>query len=693
MHTDTTLQPSINHSNAYSIPYRPEIDGLRAIAIISVVLYHAHVGLRAGLVGVDVFYVISGYLITALLLREWDGTAHIRLFEFYARRVRRLFPALILVVISTLIASAFLLTAFDMIREIAHSAAASLLFVGNFFFQLHTGGYFSPSAAHFPLLNMWSLGTEEQFYLLWPLTLLIVLHWRRQAAFKVLTGLGLASLVCAEVLILVNPTAAFYEMPARFWELAAGGLIALSPAQKLTDGRLLSTLGVLIVIAAVIFPIHPFPGIGALPAVAGAALLIYAVHGSIRLGWTGRVLHSRPMVFFGLISYSLYLWHWPLLSLWRMTHPGPTPIAITLLICAVAVLLAWLSYRFIEQPFRRRRPGDSGSKIVASGLAAVAALAFASVALGNLVHAMYPATGSDLASRTASDFPPNRFACNYMETHNLSDFPRAACIYAKGKPIRVAIWGDSHALAWEPFAWALARRKGVAEMSYTRDGCQPALGYGAGPSYLAKRYCREFNRLTFNSVNDIQTLIFAAMWPQPNQTPGFYAKFQSTLAQLAPRIPHIILLGPTPYLQESVPHCMATHDLSACAINYKDYHAGSEPIRERLQFFASEYPNVQYIELANFFCNSQTCPAMKDGYGLYWDTNHVSTTAARAFSSQYFAAEKRGEPHAQHPPAAQSGTHDHGGTGSVEERLRVEIAPGSLLRSSARMRSFSTISK
>lgn len=640
----TTTHPGINQPGAHGIPYRPEIDGLRAIAILAVLLYHAHIGLKAGLVGVDVFYVISGYLITSLLLREWDSTHHIRLFEFYARRVRRLFPALILVVISTLIAAAFLLREFGVMQQVAHSAAASLLFVGNFFFQAHTGGYFSPSAEHFPLLNMWSLGVEEQFYLLWPLTLIIVLRWRRRAAFKVLAGLGLASFVCAEVLILVNPVAAFYEMPARFWELAAGGLIALRPAQTTVKSRILAPLGVAIVIAAIIFPIHPFPGIGALPAVAGAALLIYAIHGSAPLGWTGAALHSRPMVFLGLVSYSLYLWHWPLLSLWRMTHPGATPIPITLLICTVAVLFAWLSYRFVEQPFRRRHPKDSGSKIVVSGLVAVGALAFASVALGNLVDTTFPLAASDLASRTAEDFPRNRFTCNYLETDNVTGFPRAGCLYNKGKAVRVAIWGDSRALAWEPFAWALAKRDRVGEMSYSRDGCQPALGYAAGPSYLAQRYCRKFNDLVSHALKGIHTLIFAAMWPQPSTTPDFYTKFQVTLADLAPRIPRIILLGPTPYLRGSVPQCIAAHDLPACAISFEEYHAQSQAIRERLQSLAERYPNVRYVELGKFFCNSVTCPAMKDGYGLYWDTNHPSATAAWAFSGEYL------EHIAAHPP-------------------------------------------
>ena len=334
------------------IAYRPEIDGLRAIAVVAVVLYHAGFGFHAGLVGVDVFFVISGYLITSLLFRERETTGRINLTAFYARRVRRIVPALVVVVVATVIASAFKLSPFGEIRQTAQSGAASLLFVANIFFQAHTGGYFDPSAERMPLLHLWSLGVEEQFYLLWPLGLIALLGSLHKATFAIVGICGLVSLALTEFLIYGHPQAAFYQMPARFWELALGGLIALKPAGRLVDGRMPAAVGAMIVLAATLIPIGHFPGIGALPAVFGAGLLLYAIHGSSRLGWTGAVLRSRPMVFFGLISYSLYLWHWPLLALERATHAGQLSIELRAMICAISVVLAWLSCCFIERPLR-----------------------------------------------------------------------------------------------------------------------------------------------------------------------------------------------------------------------------------------------------------------------------------------------------------------------------------------------------
>jgi len=615
------------------IPYRSEIDGLRAIAILSVVLYHAHLGLRAGLVGVDVFFVISGYLITSLLYQEWLTTNHIDLFAFYARRVRRLFPALMLVVVTVLAISALVLPPYGEIKQVAQSAAASLLFVGNFFFQAHTGGYFSPSAEHFPLLNMWSLGVEEQFYLLWPLGLLVLLKWHRKSIFVIVAACGLASLALAELLMLTHPAVAFYQMPARFWELALGGVIALRPAQALVDGRVPAFVGVIIITASTLFPATDFPGIAALAAVGGAGLLLYAVHGSTQLGWTGKFLRSRPMVFLGLISYSLYLWHWPLLSLARITHAGSLTVVTRMLVLLTATVLAWLSYRFVERPFRRPQKGTAGYKVVTAGLIAALALAFASVTLGNALNRQPPAT--DLASRTASDFPANRFRCNYREDQSLDDFPRSGCNSVAGKPVQVAIWGDSFALAWQPFAWALAKQLGVAAVDYSRDGCPPVLDYGSGHNYLQEQRCIEFNKLVFGRLRGMDTVILVARWPGLSTRPDFYAKFAATIKQVAPLVGNIIILGPTPFLRDSVPQCIASHDLPACAISRSQFDAESNPIRMLLRSITMKYKNTEYVELANFFCNADTCPALKNGYGLYWDAGHVSLTAARMFSREY----------------------------------------------------------
>jgi len=422
-------------------------------------------------------------------------------------------------------------------------------------------------------------------------------------------------------------------MPARLWELALGGVIALRPAQTLADGRVPAFFGVIIIIAATLSPASDFPGFAALAAVGGAGLLIYAVHGSTDLGWTGKFLRSRPMVFIGLISYSLYLWHWPLLSLTKITHAGSLTIVTRVLILLVATVLAWLSYFFVERPFRHPQKGTASYKVVAAGLAAAIALGFASMTLGNAMNWNPPPT--DLAYRTANDYPANRFQCNYREDQSLDDFPRSGCNSAEYKPVRVAIWGDSYALAWQPFAWAIANHRGVAATSYSRDGCPPVLDYRSGHNYLQEQRCREFNKLVIGRIRGIDTLILVARWPDPLSHPFFYTKFTDTLEQVDPLVNKIILLGPTPYLRDSVPQCIAAHDLSACAISRKQFDTESNDIRIWLRTTALDYKNIEYVETTNFFCNPDTCPALKDGYGLYWDSEHVSSTAARVFSHQY----------------------------------------------------------
>lgn len=627
--------PSESKTRMTRISYRPEIDGLRTIAVVAVVLYHAGFGFDGGLVGVDVFFVISGYLITSLLYREWETTGRIDLVAFYARRVRRIVPALVAVVTATVIASALLLSPYGEIQQAALSGAASLTFVANFFFQFHSGGYFDPGSERMPLLHIWSLGVEEQFYLLWPLGLLAMLRLRHKATVAVVAACGLGSLVLAEVLLYGNPQAAFYQMPARFWELALGGLISLKPSGMLADGRMHAAVGSLVVLAATLFPIAHFPGIGALPAVLGAGLLLYAIHGSSQLGWAGAVLRSRPMVFFGLISYSLYLWHWPLLALARATHAGQLSISLRGLLCAAAVVLAWLSFRFVERPLRRPDPRTTNGKVVFGGVFASAALAFASVTLGNALQR--EPLPNDPASRTERDMPENRVQCNYRGDQPLDDFPRPGCNSTAGKPVRVVIWGDSHALAWQPFAWILAQKQEVAATSYTRDACGPALDFDNGKRPLEAQRCRDFNRLVVDRIRGIDTLIISANWPDESPGTDFNGKFEATIKTIAPRVRKVILLGPTPFLRDSVPVCINAHNLPACAVPRGDYDAHSDGARTLLRSIAAKYPNVEYVELADFFCNKQSCPAMRDGYGLYWDSNHVASTAARAFTNDYLA--------------------------------------------------------
>lgn len=346
--------------------YLPAIDGLRAIAVLAVVAYHAGLPVPAGFVGVDVFFVISGYLITALLAREQDATGRIDMLAFYARRVRRILPALVVVVAATVAASAVLLPDASLAR-VMRSAASALGVTANIHFQNATGGYFDQDSDLMPLLHTWSLSVEEQFYFIWPLLLVLIV--RRRWLLVVLAALSLG---LAQWGLQVDPEAAFFQMPARFWELAVGGLIALAPQRPL---RGVATVGLVTLAIAIAYPMPAFPGAGALPAVLGAGLVVHAVHS----GRSVRALELAPVRFVGLISYSLYLWHWPLLSLYRATHLEAPGVAVSLVLCAAAGVLAWLSYRFIETPARRGFRTLSARRVVGAGVTACLALILATV--------------------------------------------------------------------------------------------------------------------------------------------------------------------------------------------------------------------------------------------------------------------------------------------------------------------------
>jgi len=289
-----------------NIRYSQEIDGLRAVAVLAVVFFHAGFGPGAGYVGVDIFFVISGYLITSLLHNEWSTTGRIDLTAFYARRVKRILPAMLVVIVATVTASTLLLSPNGEVTEVARSAAASLTFAANFFFQANTGGYFASASDRMPLLHLWSLAVEEQFYLVWPIALLILMRWGRARTRSVLACVALASISLAELLIFLGSNAAFYQMPARLWELSAGGLIALSPTSKLTGGGRSVALGMAILALAIAIPIEHFPGLGALPAVVGTTAVLLGVHAAAGTGFAGSLLCTRPMTFIGRISYSLY---------------------------------------------------------------------------------------------------------------------------------------------------------------------------------------------------------------------------------------------------------------------------------------------------------------------------------------------------------------------------------------------------
>src|SRR6056297_20083 len=361
--------------------YRADIDGLRALAVLPVLAFHAGLApFSGGFVGVDVFFVISGYLIAGLILPRIRA-GRFSLLEFYERRARRLLPALFVVMaVSGALAAALFLPA--ELREFGQSAVAATLFASNVLFSRETG-YFETEAALKPLLHTWSLGVEEQFYLLFPLLLMALAARRagRVALVPVLAALALASLALAAWAVPRAPAFAFYLLPTRLWELMLGALLAVAPLPALRR-RAVREAAAAAGLAAILWAMlryseaTPFPGPAALLPCLGAALVIHA--GASGPTAVSRALSLGPVVFVGLISYALYLWHWPVLVFAEYAAVRELTTVETGAALALSGVLAALTWRFVERPFRRpagpigrpaRGAGAAGPGVAGPGVA------------------------------------------------------------------------------------------------------------------------------------------------------------------------------------------------------------------------------------------------------------------------------------------------------------------------------------
>jgi peptidoglycan/LPS O-acetylase OafA/YrhL len=340
------------------VRHRADIDGLRAIAVVPVVLFHAGVSrVSGGFVGVDIFFVISGYLITSLILGEM-AEGRFSLASFYERRIRRIFPALFAVLAVCVVVAALLFLPREL-KSFDRSLLATTFFVSNIYF--YSGlGYFAAPPDTLPLLHTWSLAIEEQFYIVFPLLLSLVIAFGRRVWIGLIAALFLLSLAASIWVTRLNPDAAFYLAPMRVWELMLGALLAARLLPRIGSQavrEMLALAGIALIGYAVFAfsPATPFPGSAALIPCLGAALVIYAGEDD---GTTlaGKVLSLWPLAFVGLISYSLYLWHWPLLVFARYWTIVPLTVWQSAAIVTTSFILAAFSWRYIEQPFLRKRP-------------------------------------------------------------------------------------------------------------------------------------------------------------------------------------------------------------------------------------------------------------------------------------------------------------------------------------------------
>lgn len=497
------------------LAYRPDIDGLRAVAVLSVVFCHAKLSFSGGFVGVDVFFVISGFLITSLIQRDIENDAF-SFGKFWERRIRRILPALLVVVISTMIAGWFLLMP-DAYQSLAESVVGLSLLVSNVHFWQNTG-YFAKSAEEMPLIHTWSLAVEEQFYLIVPLILVLLTkvtntNWQR------------AALITAAILSLFmsiygtnhHPSATFYLLPTRAWELLAGCILAMTrrvpSTRHLMKDEVLSIAGLTLILVPCFLYTETtiFPGLAALPPVLGSVLLIWAGTNTTHLSIVSKALSHRTFVFVGLISYSLYLWHWPLFAFLRYQQREPLSVKQAVVISVCSVCLGAASWRFIEMPFRNSNIIKSRARSVTFALTSFVVFIIAGMTIiGQGGFSGRVSQQAQLYVETARrdhqwtlEFTKNDVPHNLRKLGNSDIAPR------------LLVWGDSHAMAVLPAIDAICRERQICGIAATHSSTLPVKNYFQTDGNGLKERAVPFNDAVIDYVRTAQidaVLMVACGW-------------------------------------------------------------------------------------------------------------------------------------------------------------------------------------
>ncbi|MGA0609810.1 acyltransferase family protein [Caldimonas sp. KR1-144] len=491
---------------AASEHYRPDIDGLRAIAVLSVLLFHLFKDLLpGGYLGVDIFFVISGYLITSILVREHQSH-DFSLLRFYERRLRRLAPALMAVLAATTVAAMLVLLPLDLVGY-ARSLISTLAFVSNIYFW-RDSNYFSRLAEEKPLLNTWSLGIEEQFYILFPLLLAACFRWKLKLFRTLLLAVAVSLAINVLAIDARKLTTAFYLLPTRAWELGLGCLLAVAPGLGLgaRARAALGAVGLMLVLASLLFgdAIAPAPWPAALAACLGSALLIGSSQGGLTP--VGRCLSWRPFVAVGLISYSLYLWHWPIIVLPKYYIVRELALIESLALGAISLAVATLSWRWIERPFRSGRCSLAGL----AAAYAIGSLGLVAVGVAIVARDGFPARLNADAARINS-VVGDTFRCPIASMRRIGQLDGCLLNSQAGQAsqAQVVIFGDSHALMYAPVFERLLRAHGMSGLAMSAYGCLPSSERNLSVACLASV---EQGVSTIQSMSSAKVVVIALRW-------------------------------------------------------------------------------------------------------------------------------------------------------------------------------------
>ncbi len=605
--------------------HRPEIDGLRAVAVLPVVLFHAGVtAFSGGYVGVDVFFVISGFLITGLIKEDLE-TGRFSILGFYNRRVRRILPALVFTALLTSVAAfAWLLPSF--LVDYSKSLVSVSTFLSNFYFWKFSG-YFENSALLRPMLHTWSLAVEEQFYIFMPIAAYVVYRFIGKRWLLIFGAGFIASLALSIYATQVGPTANFFLLPTRAWELLLGALLSILPARRNAGhlGQALSALGLALIVYAVFAydEATPFPGAAALAPCVGAGLAIYFAHPTQT--FVGRLLTLKPMLFIGLISYSLYLVHWPIAVFWRyLTLEAPNTIAATSIL-ALSIAIAAFSWRFVERPFRKRG-GASNLQVIGVGLAALALIGVIG-AVGWATNGWpqrFPAQQAQPQSAAEAANQWRNGECFFEGDLDFSNWSAESCVINAGGETPVLLWGDSFAAHYVPGIIATAAGGPTRIYQYTAAGCPPALSYYS----YARPNCRAFNENALRLIDElgIKRVIISARWVDLRLRGLDHLR--STLDALATRDVEVYVVGQSPMFITDVAVIAARRP------NDESWPMSIDPnINSELRVIVGD--DAHFIDPLDSLCSEGRCPFRADGRFRYYDYGHFSASGSAEAARLY----------------------------------------------------------
>ncbi|GAB4447833.1 MAG: acyltransferase family protein [Anaerolineae bacterium] len=651
--------------------FRPDIEGLRAIAILLVVGYHADVpGFNGGYIGVDVFFVLSGYLITWLLLHEVEETGALNLGRFYARRARRLLPAMAAMLFVTVTVGAIIYAPFEQ-RSLASTALATATYWSNIHFANLATDYLSPAAETNPFLHTWSLSVEEQFYLVWPLFIMFLLGVVRGQQpvpnrRRLLVGIALitgVSFVLSIYLTASRQPWAFFLLPARAWEFAAGALAVLLPQGSWLSGPpkslarflprsfnfslvdkatpLFGWLGLGGLLVANIFfdrSTH-FPGVAALLPVLATVLLLRAGASTVKTGTT-KLLSLRPLQEIGRLSYSWYLWHWPVL-VFATANNSRLSLPAKLGLLGVSLIIAEASYRFVENPIRYQ-PQLVRRSAYSLGMAAFITVLGVGLSYGWRQMSVRWAQLPEQArfTQVIDEIPviyTSGCHANFFEVGPNID----KCTSGPVNASRVLVlFGDSHAAQWYPALEQMASEQGWQLISLTKSACSaidgPKFNQRMGRDYQECAIWRKAALLKIQELRPDLVIVSSSIAQVLNRN-EWQAGMERVLNLLSETSRSVVLLRDTPYPGFDVPRCLARHKwginivpVPACEI--KQENRASLELYNVQQQIAERYHNVFVIDMGPYICPKMPCGLERDELILYRDSHHLSVSFVKSLA-------------------------------------------------------------